>query len=135
MLTDLLRRNSIFDQLERRLSNWARTWSDRSRPQMASADDRLRLRIPLPGMSREDVEITAVGRTLRIRAFRTETEDENNVSEYEEVLMLPESVNISKASASMRHGLLELSLPYHEAVKPRRIEIESDTRKQLSSAA
>lgn len=139
MLTDLLRCNpadelrSIFDQFERRLSDWSRSSRQRTLPEMASTDERMSLRIPLPGMSREDVEITSTGRTLRVRAFRSD--EGRSVTEYEQVLTLPDHVDIDRSSASMRRGLLEISLPYRESLKPKRIEIETDAPKQLSSAA
>ena len=139
MLTDLLRWNpadelrSIFDQFERRLGDWSRSSERNAMPQMASADDRLSLRIPLPGMSREDVQITTTGRTLRIHAYRKDGDD--SVAEYEQALTLPEYVDVDRAQASMRHGLLEISLPYTEAVKPKTIEIQADAPKQLTSAA
>jgi HSP20 family molecular chaperone IbpA len=44
-------------------------------------------------------------------------------------------VDAEKIAATFRHGLLELTLPLKEAVKPRRIEISTEAPKQLSTAA
>ena len=139
MLSNLLHWNpadelrSIFDQFERRLGSWSRSSGAQSTPELASTDDRMTLRVPLPGMSREDVEITASGSMLRIRAARKE--GEGSFAQYEQVLTLPESVDVNRASASMRNGLLELTLPYSESRQPQRIEIETDGPKQISAAA
>ena len=138
MLTDLLRWHpadelrSIFEGFERRLSQWSRIAGEKLLPEMASADDRLRIRIPLAGMSKEDVEITSAGHTLRIRAFR---KDDGGTAEYDQALTLPEYVDTSRVTATMKHGLLELSLPYEEARQPRKIEISSEGPKQISAAA
>lgn len=142
MLTDLLRWNpadelrSIFDHLERRLSNWSRFAGESSWwPQMATEEDRLQLQVALPGLSREDVEITTVGRTLRIRASRKE--GKSNFTDYEQQLLLPDYVDTDRVTATMRHGLLEISMPYKEALKPKRIEIASEApeQKRLNAAA
>ena len=92
----------------------------------------MRIRIALPGISPEDVEVHVAGRTLHVRAV--EKDGNTLVSRYDEIVTLPESVDPEKVSASFRHGLLELSLPFMEAIKPRRIEIAAEAPKQLSAA-
>jgi HSP20 family protein len=102
---------------------------------MATEEDRLQLQVALPGLSREDVEITTVGRTLRIRASRKE--GKSNFTDYEQQLLLPDYVDTDRVTATMRHGLLEISMPYKEALKPKRIEIASEApeQKRLNAAA
>lgn len=48
-----------------------------------------------------------------------------------------EAAGNSKIGASHRHGMLQLTLPLKENVKPRRIDIEgaSDGQKRLTAAA
>lgn len=98
-----------------------------------SADDGYRVRIPLPGIAPENVTVDVTGRTVHVRAI--ERDGDTEVMRYEEVLTLPASVDATQVSATLRHGLLELTLPYQDAVKPRRIAIETEEPKQLSSAA
>jgi HSP20 family molecular chaperone IbpA len=95
-------------------------------------DDGYRVRIPLPGVARYNAGGVA-SRGIHVRAI--ERDDNTEVTRYEEVLTLPASVDGEKVRATFRHGLLELTLPYQDAVKPRRIEIETEQPKQLSSAA
>jgi HSP20 family protein len=139
MLTDLLRFDpaedlrAIFDQFEQRLSNWSRVSGERSLPAIATSEDGARVRIPLPGMAREDVEITASGRTLRVRASREDAD--GRTVDYDQTLTLPEHIDREKVTATMRNGLLEISMPFSEALKPRKIEIETDTPRQISAAA
>ncbi len=89
------------------------------------------LTVELPGVSDKDIEITLENRTLSITA-------ENTVGifkDYELVLTeipevryraafdLPERVDTAGIKASNANGLLILTLPKREEVKPRRIAI------------
>ncbi len=97
-----------------------------------SVDDGYRVRIPLPGIAPEDVTVDVAGRHVHVRAI--ERDGDTELVRYEEVLTLPASVDTEKIGATFRYGLLELTLPYQDAVKPRRIEIETEQPKQLSSS-
>ena len=142
MMADLLRWNP-FDELQKftdtfdRLVNRWRSGSawDQSRANatISGVDDGYRVRIPLPGIAPENVTVDVAGRTIHVRAV--ERDGDTEVTRYQEVLTLPASVDAEKVSATCRHGLLELKLAYQDAVKPRRIEIETEKRKQLSAAA
>jgi HSP20 family molecular chaperone IbpA len=58
------------------------------------------------------------------------------VTRYEQSVTLPQFLDLEKLQASHRHGLLQLSVPLKESVKPRRIEIQTsnEDRKQLTTA-
>ena len=105
----------------------------RSTETVSSVDDGYRVRIPLPGVSPENVTVDVAGRTIHVRAI--ERNGDKELMHYEELLTLPASVDAEKVGATFRHGLLELTLPYQDAVKPRRIEFATEARKQLSTAA
>ena len=49
-------------------------------------------------------------------------------------LMIPQFLDLEKLTASHRHGMLRLTLPLKESVKPRRvqIEIQAEDQKQLA---
>jgi HSP20 family molecular chaperone IbpA len=57
------------------------------------------------------------------------------VARYEQSFTVPPFLDLDKLSASHRHGMLRLTLPLKESVKPRRIQIETqdDGQKQLVS--
>jgi HSP20 family protein len=142
MMTDLMRWSpfeelrQLADEFERRLSSWSRPGSNNSATGIdATADtDAWRVRIPLAGIDPKNVEVNVSGRTLRVHA---EQKDADGLAKCDEVITLPGEVDIEKVSARFRHGLLELTLPKSESVKPRRIEIatgEGD-QKRLTSAA
>ena len=142
MMADLVRWNpfdelqkitDMFDRLVNRRRSGSAWYESPTNASISGMDDGYRVRIPLPGIAPENVNVDAAGRTIRIRAI--ERAGDTVVSRYEEVLTLPASVDADKLRATYRHGLLELTLPYQEAVKPRRIEIETEQPKQLSPAA
>jgi HSP20 family protein len=102
---------------------------------VAANEDGWRLRVALPGMAPENVEVNATPESLRVRAI--EQDGNRELTRYEQTISLPGSVDPDKISASFKHGLLEITLPVKDAVKPRRIAIgtTSEEPKQLNPAA
>ena len=142
MMVDLLRWNPvdelrrITDVFDRRLNSWRSGSALVGSPagtSIGSVDDGYRVRIPLPGIAPENVTIDVAGRAVHVRAI--EREGDTETVRYEEVLTLPVSVDTDKIGATCRYGLLELTVPYLEAVKPRRIEVVMEEPKRLSKAA
>lgn len=89
------------------------------------------LRVALPGIAPEDVEVNVAGTTLQLRAV--ERSGDQAQARYEHSVAVPEMVDIDKITATCRHGLLDVFLPFKEAVKPRRIEVTTDGAKRLSA--
>jgi HSP20 family protein len=96
------------------------------------APDALVIDAALPGIRPDDVEITVEDRTLTIRAEsreeRQETEGETLVNEIRRgsvrrSITLPRGLETDKATATFEHGVLHLSIPRAEEVKPRQIQI------------
>jgi HSP20 family protein len=142
MMTDLMRWSpfddlaALADQLERQLGQWSRP--SRGAGIMPSVEvvpdeNGWRLRVALPGVSPENLEVNVTGQKVHIRA--NEREGDTVTMRFEETVALPDTVDVEKITAMFRHGLLELTLPLKEAVKPRRIEISTETPKQLATAA
>ena len=86
----------------------------------------------LPGIRPEDVEITVEDGTLTIRAEssseRRSEEGEVLINELRHgsvsrAVALPSGLEPDKATATFEHGILHLSIPRAEAVKPRQIRI------------
>jgi HSP20 family protein len=118
--------------LRRRISGWSRLGSD-----VGSGTDNARyLRVALPGIDPENVDVNVAGNTLHIRASeRNSRNGRVMLTHFEELITLPEFVDTDKIAATFRHGLLELALPYRDEVKPRRIQIATGENKQLLNAA
>jgi HSP20 family protein len=102
---------------------------------VAANEDGWSLRIALPGIPPENVDVNATPESLRVRAF--EHARDHELTRYEQTISLPGSVDPDKISATFKHGLLEITLPVKDAVKPRRITIgtTSEEPKQLNPAA
>jgi HSP20 family protein len=99
---------------------------------ITNTPDALVVAASLPGIRPEDVEITVEDGTLTIRGeTRTErdtTEGEVLISEIRHgsvsrAIALPSGLEPDKATATFEHGVLHLSIPRAEAVKPRQIRI------------
>lgn len=102
--------------------------------QVRSSEDGWTVDVPMPGIDPSDVKLEVAGQTLSIRA---ESKGENNAPGYkfEQSLTVPQFVDLDKLTASHRYGMLRLSLPIKESVKPRRIQIQTqvEDQKQLSA--
>jgi HSP20 family protein len=94
--------------------------------------DTLVVEAALPGVKPEDVEITVEDGTLTISAeSRDEREESTGETLISEIrrgsvsrsVALPQGLEADKATASFENGVLRLSIPRAEAVKPRQIRI------------
>ena len=105
--------------------------------QVNAADDGWRINVPLPGIDPNDVHIEVAGNTLSIRAEVPSDGEDQNVARYEQTLSIPQFLDLEKLSASHRHGMLRLSVPLKESVKPRRIQIatQPEDHKQLAGVS
>jgi HSP20 family protein len=102
--------------------------------QVNPTDDGWRVDIPLPGIDPKDVSLEVAGNNLTIRAEVPGEERDKNVSRYEQTFTFPQFLDIEKLSASHRHGMLRLTLPLKESVKPRRVQIETQVEDQKQLA-
>jgi HSP20 family molecular chaperone IbpA len=89
------------------------------------------LTVYLPGVAKDGLEITAEEGQLRIVGRRgwkqpegwTELYRESADAPFELVLSHENAVDADKVAAELRDGVLRVSLPKHEAVKPRKIAV------------
>ena len=104
--------------------------------QVKTTDDGWRMEIPIPGIDPKNISLEAAGQTLTIRGSEGDDKNGNSVR-YEQSFSVPQFLDLEKLAASYRHGMLELTLPLKDSLKPRRIQIEGvgDTQKRITSAA
>ena len=88
------------------------------------------LEAEMPGVTRDGIEVTVENSELIIVGRRADKETpgtplyrESRPLDYRRVFDLDPSIDTSKISAKMEQGILKLSLPKAEQVKPRRIQV------------
>jgi HSP20 family protein len=84
---------------------------------------RYALRLDLPGVQPQDIEVTTDAGLLTIKATRKSGED--NAWTYERSFTLPEDADIEALTARSVHGVLEVSIGRIAKVQPRRIEVQA----------
>ena len=97
-----------------------------------ATDHEIVVRAPVPGVKPEDVEVTVEGDTLTIRGeFPRPPENVNYIfaerpwGRFSRTLQLNVPVEADKAEATFENGLLTLTLPKAEAVRPKVIPIKA----------
>ncbi len=96
--------------------------------------DEVVVKAALPGLKAEDVQITVTADVLTLRGeFQQENESkeatyhirERRYGVFERSVMLPTDVQTEKAKADFENGILTITLPKAEAVKPRAISVKA----------
>jgi HSP20 family protein len=88
----------------------------------------------LPGVETKDLDIQVVGRRLTIRGERATTEPgeggryhrrEREAGRFGRAVVLPFAVESDQVAASLKDGVLTVTLPRARADRPRKIAIEA----------
>jgi HSP20 family protein len=93
--------------------------------QVNATDDGWQVQVPLPGVDPQHVTLEAAGNTLSIRAEAPQGEGRPSQIRYQQTLTVPQFLDVEKLTATHQHGMLQLTVPLKESVKPRRIQIAS----------
>ncbi len=95
--------------------------------------DRLVIRMDLPGVSPDDVDVTVQENTLIINGKRSFPHEANDVrfirrgifyGDFTQRVALGKGLDVDRVSAAYDNGVLELTIPYSEEVQPKKISIE-----------
>ena len=101
---------------------------------MYQTDDEIVVKAALPGIKADEVQINVTGEVLTLKG---ETRQENETKEksyhireqrwgtFERSLVLPAEVVADKAKADFENGILTITLPKSEDVKPKSISIKT----------
>ena len=122
----------------------AEPWHGAPSVETGWTDDYLNLRLVLPGVPEDSLDVTVQGNQLVIRGERPAPENFGKqgatyhrlpYGKFERTLDLPNGLNTDRIEAHLHHGLLDIRIPVSEAVKPRRIEIQgrSETAKKIAA--
>src|SRR5262245_28114275 len=91
------------------------------------------LKAELPGMTREDIEVTVENGTLVLKGqkkFDTDVKDEHyrrierSYGQFFRSFTLPSTVDSSRVAADYKNGVLTVKLPFREEAKPRTINVD-----------
>lgn len=94
-------------------------------------NDEILLYADMPGVMKQDVCVDIDNGKLTLSGIRKiEGQGVANWEEYGEVefqrtFAVPQSIDVSKVVATLRDGVLQLTLPKSEAAKPRQIEVSA----------
>lgn len=96
-------------------------------------NDRLVIRMDLPGVNADDVEVTVQENNLVINGTRSFPHDAAEVrflrrgifyGDFTQRVALGKGLDVERITAHYDNGVLELSIPYREEVQPKKISIE-----------
>jgi HSP20 family protein len=88
------------------------------------------VRTEVPGMSKEEIDISILGNTLSISGERKSEEEvkeddyyccEHSYGKFRRNITLPQGVDAENIKASYKNGILEVVLPKTEEAKPKKI--------------
>ena len=100
--------------------------------ELRETESEVEILMEAPGMSSKDFDIRVEEQSLHIRGSKhfadERTEGHYHITEraygsFERVIPLPCDVDENEAKASYTRGVLELTLPKHKALQPRKIEV------------
>ena len=148
-MSDLIRREP-FRELMTLQNLFDRMWNDSLTSQSSVQDiyecyapldvyeteDDVIVEAVMPGVKSEDIQISVTGDTLRIKGEMEVNKaqvpkpvkyllQERQHGAYSRSLRLPVQVDANGASAEVENGILKLSIPKAEAIKPKTISIKS----------
>lgn len=95
-------------------------------------DQELVVKAELPGVKKENVEVTIRDNALHIRGEKKEEKEEKTETyhrvervygKFERVIPLPTDVKVEAAKAEFKDGVLEIRIPKAEGSKEKKIEI------------
>ena len=93
--------------------------------------DALMVEVEIPGVKKDQLELSVVGKELTIRISRPDAEPESlvyhrrerPVGSFSRVLQLPSEVDVDRVGAELRDGVLTVTLPKAQSAKPRKIVV------------
>jgi HSP20 family protein len=116
-----------------RLMNWNMSESGFPRVDILDHDNEIEVQAALPGVKKEDLDVTVTDQAITIRSSSRQEKKEEEKGKYfrreivqgqfQRTLPLPENVDGEKANASFKDGILKVSIPKTEKSKRKTIEI------------
>ena len=98
-----------------------------------SGPDDMVVQCEMPGVRREDIDISITGETLEIKGVKPAGVDEEKVDyqrrergtgQFSRTIVLPDKVDPDRVEARLDAGLLTIRLPKSEAARPKQIAVK-----------
>jgi len=133
-----------FDRLARRTFG-AGHWTATVRPAMPMdvirGKDEVQLRFDLPGVDADSIDVTVDRGVLTVSAKRTEETSEGEklitrervTGSFTRRLSLGDTLDSDKIEAAFAEGVLTVRLPLLAAAQPRKVEISTDSKKEIAA--
>ena len=90
------------------------------------------VKLDAPGFDEKDLSLEVSDHTLAVKGEKSEATDDEDAhfyvrermdKQFERVFVLPPEVDMNKAAATFKEGVLEVRVPKIERVSPRKVEI------------
>ena len=133
-----------FDRLARRTFG-AGHWTATVRPAMPMdvirGKDEVQLRFDLPGVDADSIDVTVDRGVLTVSAKRTEETSEGEklitrervTGSFTRRLSLGDTLDSDKIEAAFAEGVLSVRLPLLATAQPRKVEISTDSKKEIAA--
>jgi HSP20 family protein len=135
---DVLHRevNDLFETYYRGIGGFGRRMASSAGFEVSETDDEIRVKIELPGMDEKDIEVTIDENNLVIRGEHREQSEKKqrsyHISEmscgsFHRSIPLTAEVDVGRAKAKFKRGVLTLTLPKTKRAKEQRKRIPVST--------
>lgn len=131
---------SLRDEMDSLINRFSDDWSGGWLTQgfdasldMSETNDAIEVRMDVPGIKPEEIEVEVIGNQLRISGERKEETEEKSKTyhrierhsgSFSRAVTLPCEVKENQVRADCENGVLTVSLPKCESVKPRKIAVK-----------
>ena len=105
-------------------------------------EDEFLVKVELPGVKEEDVNVTVAGDTLTIEGEKKAESEvkkkgyyytETSYGSFSRAITIPSTVDASKIEANYDKGVLEINLPKAPEVKPKKITVATKKKEEAAS--
>jgi len=116
---------------------WPELRGDELALDMYQTKDDIVVKTALPGIKPEEVDISITGDTLTIKGEHKEEQEvkeedymrkECRYGAFARSIVIPVQVKADKAEATFENGVLTLTIPKTEAVKPKQIKVKAESK-------
>jgi len=133
--------DALRSRMDRTVGDYERSWAgepwwsvieNRPRTNMYELADQLEMLVEVPGLTKDDLNVKIQGNYLEISGARkadtpegyTAHRMERGTGSFSRSFTLPVEIDANKVSATLKNGILSLTLPKAEIAKPKQITIK-----------